>query len=208
MGWQQGRTRHDLLGRAAVTELAELTVAMHRTPVTAEQRPPVFCYRGPAVLKVPSWARRPALWRRAIELRQAGAPATPYGLLHRDFHLGNLLWQGDTITGLIDWTDASWGPPDLDVAHLCSDLAMLHTLEEVQSFRAAYTAAGGHLDPDPDAARFWMVADVLGFLPDPAHVLTAYAANRPDITADQVRFGLEDLLALALTGSGRSFPGR
>jgi aminoglycoside phosphotransferase (APT) family kinase protein len=126
MGWQPGRTRHDRLSPAAVTALAELTVAVHSTPVPAEQRPPEFSYRGPAAPEVPSWSRRPELWRRAIEFRRAGTPATPYGWLHRDFHLGNLLWQGDTITGLIDWTDACWGPPDLDVAHLCSDLAMLH----------------------------------------------------------------------------------
>ena len=57
------------------------------------------------------------------------------------------------------------GTADLDVAHLCSDFAMLHTIADVQTFRAEYVRLGGPLDPDPDAARFWVVSDILGFLP-------------------------------------------
>lgn len=128
-----------------------------------------------------------------------GAPPTPFGLLHRDFHLGNILWESDRITGVVDWADMSWGPADLDVAHMCSDFAMLHTLAAAQAFRTAYRAAGGQLDPDPDAARFWIVADILGFLPDPAHILPSLTGNRPDVTADDLRSGLESLLALAMS---------
>ena len=75
---------------------------------------------------------------------------------------------------------------------------MLHTTADVESLRTAYTGQGGRLDPDPDAARFWMVADVLRFLPDPAHILAAMASARPDLSAGVVRRGLEDLLASTL----------
>ena len=75
---------------------------------------------------------------------------------------------------------------------------MLHTTADVETFRAAYLREGGRLDPDPDAARFWMVSDILGFLPDPAHILAAVASSRPDLSAGVVRRGLEDLLALTL----------
>ena len=128
-----------------------------------------------------------------------GPPPTPYGLLHRDFHLGNILWQGDVVSGLIDWAETSWGPPDLDVAHLCSDFAMLHTTADAEAFRAEYVRQGGQLDPDPDAARFWVVSDILGFLPDPAHILAAVSTGRPDLTPRAVREGLEDLLALTFS---------
>jgi hypothetical protein len=57
---------------------------------------------------------------------------------------------------------------------------------------------GGQLDRDRDASRFWAVSDVLGFLPDPAHILAAVASSRPDLSPDAVRHGLEDLLALRL----------
>ena len=75
---------------------------------------------------------------------------------------------------------------------------MLHTTADAEAFRAAYLRQGGRLDPDPDAARFWVVSDILGFLPDPAHILAAVARSRPDLSAAVVRQGLEDLLALTL----------
>jgi aminoglycoside phosphotransferase (APT) family kinase protein len=198
MTWRPGRTRLERLGPAAITAWARLTVEVHRQPVPVEHRPPIFSFRGPAEPEVPGWSRRPGLWRRAIDVWQAGPPPTPYALLHRDFHLGNTLWQGDTVTGLIDWAETSWGPPDLDVAHACSDFAMLHTTADAETFRAAYVRLGGRLDKDADAARFWVVSDILGFLPDPAHILVAVARSRPDLSADLVRQGLEDLLALTL----------
>lgn len=198
MTWRPGRVRHDPLEPGAITALAELAVAVHRQPIPTTHRPSTFSFRGPTEPDVPSWARWPGLWRQAIDLWAAGPPPTPYGLLHRDFHLGNTLWQGNTVTGLIDWAETSWGPPDLDVAHLCSDFAMLHTTAAAETFRAAYLEQGGRLDPDPHAARFWAISDILGFLPDPAHILPAVASNRPDLTPNLVRQGLENLLATTL----------
>jgi aminoglycoside phosphotransferase (APT) family kinase protein len=198
MTWRPGRVRLDRLEPSAITALAQLAVAVHRQPVPAEHRPPAFSFRGATEPEVPTWARWPGLWRQAIDLRAAGPPPSPYGLLHRDFHLGNILWQNDTVTGLIDWAETSWGPPDLDVAHACSDFAMLHTTADVEIFRVAYVRQGGQLDQDPVAARFWVVSDILGFLPDPAHILAAVASSRPDLTPGIIRRGLEDLLALTL----------
>ena len=196
--WLPGQVRLDRLAPDAITAWARLAVAVHRQPVPVELRPPTFSFRGPTEPEVPGWARRPGLWRQAFEVRSAGPPPTAYGLLHRDFHLGNTLWQGDTVTGLVDWAETSWGPPDLDVAHACSDFAMLHTTDDAQAFRAAYVGAGGRLDPDPDVARFWVVSDILGFLPDPAHILPAVGVGRPDLSPGAVRRGLEDLLAMTL----------
>jgi hypothetical protein len=43
----------------------------------------------------------------------------------------------------------------------------------------AYLRQGGRLDPDQDAARFWAVGDILGFLPDPAHILAGWRRADP-----------------------------
>ena len=196
--WRPGRVRLDRLGPAAITAWARLAVTVHRQAVPVGRRPPTFSFRGAARPEVPGWARWPGVWRRAVELFAAGPPPTPHGLLHRDLHLGNTLWQGDAVTGLVDWAEASWGPADLDEAHACADFAMLHTLADADVFRDAYVRHGGVLDPDPDAARFWVVGDVLGFLPDPAHILPGLAASRPELTAEDVRRGLEDLLVRTL----------
>ena len=194
--WRPGAVRLDPLGPASIEALADLAVSVHRQPIADGQRPPVFSYRGPADPEVPGWTSRPALWQRAIDLRVAGAPPTLFGLLHRDFHLGNILWQGESVSGLIDWAETSWGPADLDVAHLCSDFAMLHTASGADAFRDAYVRQGGRLDPE--GFRYWQVCDILGFLPDPAHILPAVALARPDLTAGGIRGGLEELLVRTL----------
>lgn len=196
--WRPGRVRLDRLGPAAIESWARTAVAVHRHTVPADRRPPSFSSRGPAEPEVPGWARWPDLWRRAIAVHRAGSPPTPHVLLHRDLHLGNTLWQGDAVTGLVDWAETSWGPADADVAHACSDFAMLHAVADVDLFRAAYVRQGGVLDPDPEAARSWVVDDILGFLPDPAHILPGLAGSRPELTPDDVRRGLEDLLLRTL----------
>jgi aminoglycoside phosphotransferase (APT) family kinase protein len=152
----------------------------------------------PEVLEVPAWSDRPALWAEAIQRYAGPPPATPLHLIHRDFHPGNTLWEGDVVTGLIDWAETSWGPSDLDVAHACSNFAMLHSLDDALAFREAYERRGGRLDPDPEARRYWACLDALGFLPDPDPIVAALMRQRPDLDPEGVRRRLEDLLALAL----------
>lgn len=87
------------------------------------------------------------LWQTAIDLLDAGAPTTPGGLLHGDFHFGNLFWDADQVSGVIDWAETSWGPADHDVAHLCSDFAMLQGPLSAETFRSTYQLSGGRLTP-------------------------------------------------------------
>jgi aminoglycoside phosphotransferase (APT) family kinase protein len=196
-----GRVRLDRLGPAATDALADVAVAVHAVVVDGDDQPPDFTPWTPAVLEVPAWATRPDLWAEAIERCRGPRPGTAQHLIHRDFHPGNTLWEGDTVTGLIDWAETSWGPSDLDVAHACSNFAMLHAVEDALAFTRAYERRGGRLDPDPEARRYWTCLDVLGFLPDPGPVVVALTRQRPDLDADGVRHRLEDLLALALRSS-------
>lgn len=194
--WRPGHARLNQLSASAVDALAHAAVAIHQQSVPPRDRPPAWAFRGPDDPQVPDWTTRPDLWRRAIDVFRAGVPAAPHGLLHRDFHLGNTLWEDDEVTGVIDWAETSWGPPDVDVAHMCSDFAMMHAPAEADRFRTAYLAAGGRLDAD--ATRFWTISDVLGFLPDPAHILPAVRITRPDLSAGLIRDRLEGLLAATL----------
>ena len=52
---------------------------------------------------------------------------------------------------------------------------MLHTTAEAETFRAEFVRRGGPLEPKTAAARFWVVSDILGFLPDSAQ------APRPQV---------------------------
>lgn len=199
--FRPGRVRLEELGGEALTALARVAVAVHGVRVADEERPPAFAFWGEPQPGVPRWGRRPALWREAIELATGDPPASPTGLIHRDFHPGNTLWVGDEVSGLIDWAETSWGPADLDVAHACSNFAMLHSLPDAAAFVGAYERRGGRLDPDPEARRYWTCLDALGFLPDPGPIVVALTRQRPDLDVDGVRHRLEDLLAQSLHGS-------
>ena len=196
--FRPGRVRLEELGPDALLALARVAVAVHAVPVPEGQRPTRFAFWGEREPRVPVWATRPELWRRAIALAGQPPPDTPAGLIHRDFHPGNTLWLGDQVSGLIDWAETSWGPADLDVAHACSNFAMLHSVDDAVAFRRAYLDAGGRLDPDPDAWRYWQVRDIFGFLPDPGPVVVALTRQRPTLTPEGVLGRLEDLLALTL----------
>lgn len=198
--WRPGQVRLDRLNPVAMDELARVAVRIHALPVAAVERPPAYGFGTPTPLTVPAWSRHPRSWQRAIDIFAAGPPTTPSGLVHRDFHPGNLLWLGNQITGVIDWAETSWGPPDLDVVHSATNFALLHDPEAAEDFVAAYRRHGGQLTADPDAARFWGVLDLLGFLPNPAAIVAAIVVGRPDLTATVVQDRLEHLLVTTLTG--------
>ncbi len=195
--WLPGAIRLDRLGAAALRALAEAAVVVHATRVPDELRPRPYALWTPGRVKVPDFASRPQLWSRAIELFDGGPPPTPYGLLHRDFHPGNVLWTGDRVTGLVDWAETAWGPADLDVAHCCTNLALLDGIGAAVAFRDAYLTAGGRLEQDPRAAAHWTLADLFGFLPDPTRHLGALLRHHHVAPAELAR-RMEQLLEVTL----------
>jgi aminoglycoside phosphotransferase (APT) family kinase protein len=110
----------------------------------------------------PRWGNA-ALWEEAIREIDRDPPAFAPSFIHRDFHLGNVLWDEGAISGVVDWVETSTGPVDLDVAHCCTNLAMTHGGDAPQRFRDAYRRAGGTLTDDP----YWVLLDAVGFLPGP-----------------------------------------
>ena len=75
---------------------------------------------------VPPWAQRRDLWERAFAAIRGGPPVYCGSFLHRDFHPGNVLFDGDAVSGVVDWVETSWGPTELDVSHCSTALALLH----------------------------------------------------------------------------------
>jgi aminoglycoside phosphotransferase (APT) family kinase protein len=135
--------------------LARTLVAIH----AVDARPRT--YESWAVGKQPPAWGDAALWRRAIAALDRDPPRYDGYFLHRDFHLGNVLWTEGAVTGVVDWVETSYGPPDLDVAHCCTNLAMTHGPDGPERFRGAYRRAGGTLTDDP----YWALLDAVGFLP-------------------------------------------
>lgn len=125
--------------------------------------------------------------------------------MHRDFHLGNVLWQDGQVTGVVDWVETSWGPADLDVAHCQTNLAMLHGTAAANAFRAAYERSGGALDSCPAAQAFWQVTDIVGFLPAPGKVAGPWRdAGRTEVTDAVASARLEQWLSEALADRDRT----
>ena len=177
-----------VLDRPMLEPLASMLVKIHG--VAARPRD----YQSWAAGKtVPEWGDT-ALWERAIAALAEPPPPFAGCFLHRDFHPGNVLFEDGQVSGVVDWVETSWGPPDLDVAHCGTNLAMLHGADAAEGFRDAYVAAGGRLS----ASRYWTLLDAVGFLPDPVKVVGAWRAAGRDISEALARERLEAHVELSL----------
>jgi aminoglycoside phosphotransferase (APT) family kinase protein len=134
---------------------------------------------------VPTWTRRPESWQRAFELLSGPTPAYEPTFLHRDFGHRNLLWQGGTISGVVDWVETSTGPAWLDAAHAASNLAVAFGAERALAFVERWAATSGTA---PE--RHWLVMDAVGYLPPP---------GRPPMFGDPAQLErLDEWLDLAI----------
>jgi hypothetical protein len=57
-------------------------------------------------------------------------PAT--GIVHRDFHHRNVLWQGGRVSAVVDWEDSGPGDPALDLVTLAFGLDAARTTAEAR----------------------------------------------------------------------------
>lgn len=64
----------------------------------------------------------------------------PLTLLHGDFWIGNLLWHGSRLAGVIDWEDAALGDPLADLAIARLDLMWIYSRQARDAFTRAYLA--------------------------------------------------------------------
>jgi aminoglycoside phosphotransferase (APT) family kinase protein len=149
----------------------------------------------PAKRTVPPWATHAAGWRSAFE-RVDDDPPFDAVFLHRDFHLGNVLWSEGQVSGVVDWVETSWGPAELDVAHCRTYLAMLHGPDAAVAFQRAYATRRPGYDPTNQA--HWDVVDIVGYLPDPVKVVRPWRDHGIDISDDTARYRLEHHLRSVL----------
>lgn len=193
MSWLPGRLCLDDATDDVLETLARTLVTIHRFEPGPDRPREYQSWASPAKRVLPPWAQRQPLWRAAFELLEQPAPSYTGTFLHRDFHLGNLLWSGGRITGVVDWVETSWGPADLDVAHAATYLAMLHGAEAGARFAHAYRRRTGER-LDEEAFRFWNVMDIVGYLPDPAKVVQPWRDSGRPISDDLARHRLEQRL--------------
>ncbi|WP_330480099.1 aminoglycoside phosphotransferase family protein [Streptomyces sp. NBC_01544] len=164
-----GRTVLDDEGlETRVPLLARQLVAIHALRPT--ERPREYVALTTADTVVTPKGADVAVWAAAIDVIRKPAPPYEGRFLHRDFHPGNVLFDvppsrsaGARITGVVDWAATSWGPADLDVAHCCTNLALLHGPAWGLRFAEAYEEAGGVLATAASERLYWRVRDGLAF---------------------------------------------
>ncbi len=193
--------------RPRIAALVDVLLRIHRF---RPARPPrdYQSWATDAKMRVPPWSSDDGLYAEAFDRLRQPPPAHAPTFLHRDFHPGNVLWVAGAVSGVVDWCETSTGPADLDVAHCASNLANLHGVETALAFRRAYVDRGGELAQDADAATYWQLLDLVGFLPDaagresgapPAVGKQVWDTHRRrDLTVDMVRRRRVDLLRAVL----------
>jgi aminoglycoside phosphotransferase (APT) family kinase protein len=168
-------------------QLAAALLSVHAVR-GATTMPPYAPYNQPGARVPPRHALRPELWEQAFE---AAAGPTPDGgsvFIHRDYHPDNTLWSYGRLTGIVDWSTASFGPPAVDVAGMRWSLALRYGAEVADSFLAAFRQVYGDHEHDP----YWDLRAVLDLLPE-----------RGDQMIGEAEMPLfEDYLAAALTRLG------
>ncbi|PNY81239.1 phosphotransferase family protein [Deinococcus koreensis] len=123
-GWAPGDRRLTRAWREAGRELAALHAGVTAAPDPhgrLEVIAPVNTGRTlQRVTQGGHLARQEAEWATCTVARllQENPPPTTPAFLHNDLHAGNLMvTEGGEVTALIDWGDAGWGDPVLDLCY-------------------------------------------------------------------------------------------
>lgn len=149
-------------------------------------------------------------WAAATDVIRRPPPPGEGRFLHRDFHPGNVLFDtaapgpaGPRITGVVDWATTSWGPADLDVAHCCTNLALLHGPAWGPRFAEAYEEAGGVLAGTAGERLYWLVRDGLAFSEEVRPVARSWReAGRGELTTREVEERLHTYVTMLMDTLG------
>jgi len=145
--------------------LAELLAPVHDAP--AEGVADDFAPYAQRSDEPPAWAEDPAVWAAAVEVFHGPVLDPDRCVVHRDLHPGNVLWDGEAVSGLVDWALACVGPPSIDVAHCRANLLryLPHLADPFAD--AAERATGRPFHPWADVAALVGMLDLLRSTPPP-----------------------------------------
>ncbi|MGY0064817.1 phosphotransferase family protein [Streptomyces sp. LZ34] len=204
-----GRTVLDDEGlETRVPLLARQLVAIHA--LRPAERPREYVALTTADTVVTPTGADAAAWAAAIDVIRKPAPPYDGRFLHRDFQPGNVLFDvplprpaGARITGVVDWAATSWGPPDLDVAHCSTNLALLHGPAWGLRFAEAYEEAGGVLAAAASERLYWRVRDGLAFSEEVQLVSQPWReAGRTELTTRAVEERLDAYVTALMDAPG------
>ena len=171
-------------------QMAQTLVRIHALDIAAKPFEP---WIDPSRLSPLPDASRPDIWREAIALVAEQRVPTHTCFIHRDYQHFNLLWSRERLTGVIDWVQASVGPPDIDVGHCRLNLTVLFSADVAERFRQMYEAeAGRKVDP------WWDIHALLSFGPQWKRFLPFQIDGRAPLDVDGMTRRVEDALERTL----------
>ncbi|MRS02254.1 aminoglycoside phosphotransferase family protein [bacterium] len=132
-----------------------------------------FTYNNVNKLELPAWSAKPELWRRAIEMVNQPPPPTRHCFIHRDYHPMNTLWQGEVLSGVVDWVNACRGPAPFDLAWNRLNLMQMYGLEAADRLREHAIALGGREVWHP----YWDLMALIEMLPGPPAVYAPWPVS-------------------------------
>ncbi|MBN1584331.1 MAG: phosphotransferase [Anaerolineae bacterium] len=102
------------------------------------------------------------VWQ-AIHDRFPGIQEVKPALVHIDYWPGNVLWEGEQITAVVDWEEAAYGDTGIDVAYCRMNMFLDGLDQAAGEFLSAYEAERG---PVANLA-FWELAAAARPMIDP-----------------------------------------
>jgi aminoglycoside phosphotransferase len=91
----------------------------------------------------PRWSHQQGAWERVAAVANRPRPEFEPAFIHRDYHPLNVLWRRGRVSGIVDWTNASVGPRDVDVGHCKTNLAVLYGPDIARRFGEEYERLSG-----------------------------------------------------------------
>lgn len=140
----------------------------------------------------------PLVWRTVRDWLPLMHPATPT-LVHLDYWPGNILWHEGRISAIVDWEEAAYGDPGIDVAYGRMQLFLLGMDDAARAFLETYEAQTGC--PVENLA-LWDLAASTRAMPDPSR-LSFSALGTLHCSEGSMRQALKHFIADALRRADR-----
>lgn len=190
---------------ARLAALGSVAAALHDTPTTATpelpmRTRPILASDFAAMRRDGTNPTTPLLDAAQAFVAGLARPTGPSVFVHGDLWQGNIMWVGDTITGLIDWDMAGVGHPGVDLSSLRLDAALMYGLDAAGPVTAAWEDAGGRAADD---LPYW---DAVAALNQPGD-MAAFAPvmhdqGRTDLTGHLLNQRRDAFLRAALSAAG------
>jgi len=185
--WLPGRP--EIAPRDPAAWLRELALAIDAVPADPGPGPPFRAFSPwfDPDGATPTWSRVPGAWTRVrgrldCALPRGGEPR----FVHRDLHPANVLLHRGRFSGIVDWANASVGPPEVDVSRARVEIAVVAGFDAAEEF-LRLVSDPAHYDPLWDA----LVACELGSC---AHDLLEFNQIGARLTLAHIRESLDLLV--------------